>query len=188
MVRLLSPLPGYGYAHRAGDLYVNLYVAGTAIVPTAAGDVTLAQETDYPWLGAVKLTVDPPEAAAFTLRLRIPGWARGEPVPSDLYRHLDAAGEAPSLRVNGAPADLQLGRGFAVVRRHWCPRDGGGTAPADAGRALDPCPRALRREQRCDGNEIRAVYQIEGTTTDDGPMAALATKIIDPPHPDCGIL
>ena len=123
VVRLLPSLPGYAYAHRDGDLYVNLYVAGTATVATAAGGVTLTQDTDYPWSGAVKLTVDPPAESAFAIRLRIPGWARGEPVPSDLYRHLDASGAAPSLRVNGAPADLELDRGFAVVRRHWRPGD-----------------------------------------------------------------
>ena len=89
----------------------------------AAGAVTLIQETAYPWSGEVKLTVDPPEESAFALRLRIPGWAPGEPVPSDLYRYLDAVGEAPSVRVHGAPAHLQLERGFAVVRRRWRPRD-----------------------------------------------------------------
>ena len=119
VVRLLPSLPGYAYAHRDGDLYVNLYVAGTATVPTAAGDVTLTQETDYPWSGAVKLTVDAPEECAFALRLRIPGWARNEPVPSALYRQLEASGEAPSLRVNGAPADLEMDRGFAVIRHNW---------------------------------------------------------------------
>ena len=123
VVRLLPSLPGYAYAHRDGDPYVNLYVAGTAAVATAAGGVTVTQDTDYPWSGAVKLTVDPPADSAFAIRLRIPGWARGEPVPSDLYRHLDASGAAPSLRVNGAPADLELDRGFAVVRRHWRPGD-----------------------------------------------------------------
>ena len=46
-----------------------------------------------------------------------------EPVPSDLYRYLDNAGEAPSLRVNGAHADIELERGFAMVRRRWRPGD-----------------------------------------------------------------
>ena len=35
VARLLPSLPGYAYAHRDGDLYVNLYVAGTATVPMA---------------------------------------------------------------------------------------------------------------------------------------------------------
>ena len=123
VVRLLPSLPGYAYAQRDGDLFVNLYVAGTASVSTAAGDVTLSLETGYPWSGAVRLTLDPPAESAFTLRLRVPGWARNEPVPSNLYRYLDAAAEAPSLRVNGVPVDLELERGFAVVRRRWRPGD-----------------------------------------------------------------
>jgi hypothetical protein len=119
VVRLLPSLPGYAYAHRDGDLYVNLYAAGSASVGTDAGEVKLTQETDYPWSGAVKIRVDPRQASAFAIHLRIPGWARDEPVPSDLYRYLDTASTAPSLRVNGAPADLDLQRGFAVVRRRW---------------------------------------------------------------------
>ena len=123
MVRLLPSLPGYAYAHRGSDLYVNLYVAGATTVSTDAGKVKLTQDTDYPWSGAIRITVDPPAEAAFALRLRIPGWARDEPVPSDLYRYLDDAGEAPSLRVNGAPARIDPERGFAVVRRRWRPGD-----------------------------------------------------------------
>ena len=123
VVRLLPSLPGYAYAHRGGDLYVNLYVAGAATVRTAAGSVTLTQDTGYPWSGATRITVDPPAEGAFALRLRIPGWARNEPVPSDLYRYLDAAGEAPALRVNGAPARIEMEHGFAVVRRRWRPGD-----------------------------------------------------------------
>ena len=124
--------------------------------------MTVTQETDYPWSGAVKLTVDPPGEAAFTLRLRIPGWARGEPVPSDLYRYLDAAGEAPALRVNGAPAAPQLERGFAVVRRHWQPGD---TAELDL-----PMPvRRVVSHEGVAGNRARVavergplVYSAEG--------------------------
>ena len=123
VVRLLPSLPGYAYAHRDDDLYVNLYVAGSATLPTAAGDVTLTQETDYPWSGAVKITVDPAQESAFALRLRVPGWARNEPVPSDLYRHLYPSNETPSLRVNGEPALLELDRDFAVIRRSWLPDD-----------------------------------------------------------------
>ena len=51
----------------------------------------LTQETRYPWDGAVKMTVAPDRAGTFTINVRIPGWARNEPVPSDLYRFLDTA-------------------------------------------------------------------------------------------------
>ena len=123
VVRLLPSLPGYAYAHQGDNLFVNLYVAGSATLPTTSGDVTLTQETDYPWSGAIKLTIEPAEESAFALHLRIPGWARNEPVPSDLYRYLDDSGERPSLRVNGESVDLELDRGFAVVRRSWRPGD-----------------------------------------------------------------
>ena len=119
VARLLPSLPGYAYAQRDGEIFVNLYVAGTATIATAAGDVTLSQETAYPWSGTIKLTLESPGESTFALRLRVPGWARGEPVPSDLYRHLDACDEAPSLQVNGDPALLDLQLGFAVIRRHW---------------------------------------------------------------------
>ena len=53
---------------------------GTATVEMARRTVTLKQETNYPWDGAVKLTVNPAEPAEFTIRVRVPGWAKGATV------------------------------------------------------------------------------------------------------------
>ena len=64
---------------------MNLFAAGTADIELDGGKVKVAQETRYPWDGAVKITVTPDQAAAFAMKVRIPGWARNEPVPSDLY-------------------------------------------------------------------------------------------------------
>ena len=36
-----------------------------------------------------------------TINVRIPGWARNEPVPSDLYRFADKSTAAVTLKVNG---------------------------------------------------------------------------------------
>ncbi|MCY4353629.1 MAG: glycoside hydrolase family 127 protein [Truepera sp.] len=119
VVRLLPSLPGYTYAHQDDRLFVNLYIGGNATIPLIASEVKLTQETSYPWSGAVKLTIDPSEPTEFALHLRIPGWARNEPVPSDLYRHLDRSDEPVTLRVNGASVATELNQGFAVVRRNW---------------------------------------------------------------------
>ena len=119
VVRLLPSLPGYTYAHQDDRLFVNLYIGGNATIPLIASEVRLTQETSYPWSGAVKLTIDPSEPTEFALHLRIPGWARNEPVPSDLYRHLDRSDEPVTLRVNGASVTTELNQGFAVVRRNW---------------------------------------------------------------------
>ena len=118
VVRLLPSLPGYTYAHQDDRLFVNLYIGGNATIPLAR-EVKLTQETSYPWSGAVKLTIDPSEPTEFALHLRIPGWARNEPVPSDLYRYLDRPDAPVTLRVNGEPVAVESNRGFAVVRRNW---------------------------------------------------------------------
>ncbi|MDE0098171.1 MAG: glycoside hydrolase family 127 protein [Truepera sp.] len=119
VVRLLPSLPGYTYAHQDDRLFVNLYIGGNVTVPLIAREVKLTQETSYPWSGAVKLTIDPSEPTEFALHLRIPGWARNEPVPSDLYRYLDRSDEPVTLRVNGDAVAVELNQGFAVVRRNW---------------------------------------------------------------------
>src|SRR5262249_17811144 len=77
----------------------------------------------YPWDGHVKLRVVTQNPARFTINLRIPGWARGEPVPSDLYRFADTTNEAPSLSVNGQPIEIKLTDGYAPVTREWKTND-----------------------------------------------------------------
>ena len=68
-------------------LWVNLFVGSNADIKMDNGrTVKMAQETRYPWDGAVKMTVTPDQAAALTINVRIPGWARNEPVASDLYK------------------------------------------------------------------------------------------------------
>ena len=118
--RFIASVPGYAYAQRGDELYVNLFVASQAKLEAAGQKVTLRQETVYPWDGAVKIVVEPErEGANFAVCLRIPGWARNEPVPSDLYRFGDAAAPAPTLRVNGEAAKVEVDRGFARLVRAW---------------------------------------------------------------------
>ncbi len=120
ITRFVASVPGYVYARRGRDLFVNLYAAGSADVALEGGPgIRLRQETRYPWDGAVRLHVEPEKRGRFALRLRVPGWARGEAVPSDLYRFLDPAAEPVTLRVNGKPAPLRLEAGYAVLDRRW---------------------------------------------------------------------
>ena len=117
--RFLPSVPGLQYAVHADQLYVNLFAAGTADVTLAATRVKLTQETRYPWDGSIKLTVSTEKPADFTVRLRIPGWARNLAVPTDLYRYADKLPPEVSLTVNGQPQSLQLDKGYAVVPRLW---------------------------------------------------------------------
>ena len=79
-------MPGYAYACKDNDVYVNLFIGGEATIQTAGNKVKLSQQTEYPWKGEVKIAVEPEKSGTFAVCVRIPGWARNEPVPSDLYK------------------------------------------------------------------------------------------------------
>jgi hypothetical protein len=120
ITRFLASVPGYVYARRGDDIFVNLFAGGTAEVETDRGrTVKLGQETRYPWDGHVTLRVSPDRARTFAIKLRVPGWAQNDPVPSDLYRFAEPASEPVRLAVNGRAVDLALDRGYATITRAW---------------------------------------------------------------------
>jgi DUF1680 family protein len=80
VVRFIPSVPGYVYAVGKNGVYVNLYVAGSGKVKLGDGEVKLTQETQYPWDGKVKLTVEPGSQKDFAINLRVPGWCRGAKV------------------------------------------------------------------------------------------------------------
>jgi len=123
VVRFLPQVPGYAYAHRDGDIYVNLFVGGEAVIDTGANQIRLVQETDYPWSGVVTITIQPQKKEEFAVCVRIPGWARNEPVPSDLYRFRAAAAEKPSIAVNGRRVCATIRKGFVRIERQWQQND-----------------------------------------------------------------
>ncbi len=120
LARFIPAVPGYAYASAGDTIYVNLFFSNRATIGLEGGQVAVRQETEYPWNGRVKLVVEPDQdGAEFALNVRVPGWARNQPVPSDLYRYLGPAGEQPTLEVNGQPQPLELEKGYATIRRQW---------------------------------------------------------------------
>lgn len=117
--RLLATLGGYIYATRGRELFVNLFIGSHAKVMVDGRTVAVGVQTDYPTSGKVAITVEPDLDADLTVRLRIPGWAQGRPVPSDLYRYADPTSEPFRLAVNGEPAKFVLDHGFATITRTW---------------------------------------------------------------------
>jgi len=119
VARFIPSVPGYAYAHRDNNLYVNLFISGQTTIDTASNKVAITQKTKYPWSRSVNITIDPEKTQRFTLFVRIPGWARNEPVPGDLYRFQENSDEKPTLKVNGKTVKITLRNGFAVIERTW---------------------------------------------------------------------
>ncbi len=119
LMRTLAALTGYFYAVRADELYVNFYAQSEGEATVAGTKVKLTQATNYPWQGGVKLTVSPATPAKFTLRVRIPGWAQGHPVPSDLYTYESAEPPAWRVRVAGTEVKAQPELGYLAITREW---------------------------------------------------------------------
>lgn len=119
VVRFMPSIAGYVYAVRDADVYVNLYIGGTGEIKLDKQVVNITQQTNYPWDGRIKLTIDPATSAEFALNLRIPGWAQGRPVPGKLYEYLDHAVDPVTLKVNGEDVALNLNKGFTSIKRVW---------------------------------------------------------------------
>jgi hypothetical protein len=118
--RFIPSVPGYTYATRDDALYVNLFVEGATKVALAGGEVRVEQTTRYPWEGHVEITIQPQAAPQkFAVHVRVPGWARGEVFPSDLYRYLDKSEDKPTLAVNGEAVEIVPQHGYAVIDREW---------------------------------------------------------------------
>ena len=120
VTRFMASVPLYNYATQGNDIFVNLYVAGSADIKTGKGEVKLTQTTDYPWDGDVRIEVQQVTGTRnFALKLRIPSWAKGYPVPSDLYQYVDGADTGVTVSLNGKKIDITRQDGYAVVERKW---------------------------------------------------------------------
>lgn len=118
--RFLPSLPGYVYAVKDKSVYVNLFLANTSELSVGGKRVRLSQQTEYPWDGDIAIKIDENRAGAFDLKVRIPGWVKGQPVPSDLYYYTDGKRLSYSVKVNGQPVEAALtADGYYTIGRKW---------------------------------------------------------------------
>lgn len=122
LTRLLPSIPGYMYAQQEDKLFVNLFINSEATVTISQKPVQIVQQNNYPWDGDLKFLVTPAKKSAdFSMLLRIPGWAAGKAVPSDLYKYendMRIQSMIP-ITVNGQPVDYAMENGYAVIKRTW---------------------------------------------------------------------
>lgn len=104
LVRTICKTPGWAYNLSKNGVAVVLFGGNTLDTRMLDGSkLKLSQDTEYPWKGIVKITVDECKESAFEIKIRIPKWAVGS-----------------TLTVNGENAGVEVIPGtFAEITREW---------------------------------------------------------------------
>ena len=100
--RFLPSIGNYIYGTSNNALWVNLYIGNTTQVKVDKSDITLKQETNYPWDGNVKLTISTTSPLQKEIRMRIPGWCKQY-----------------TIAVNGKQTKATIDKGYAVLNNKW---------------------------------------------------------------------
>jgi hypothetical protein len=117
--RFIPAVPNYIYAQSANEIYANLFVASKTKIQLDKKEFTIEQETKYPWEGNVKFSITSSNPIDFILKIRIPGWAKNQPVPSDLYSYVNASEKEIRLFVNNEKQELNEIDGYLTLDRNW---------------------------------------------------------------------
>ncbi len=116
--RFIPSLPQYIYAVKGNSLYVNLFNGNTTDVKVGGKKVTLEQVTNYPWDGDITMNIKKGNGN-YAINIRIPGWVKGEVVPSNLYTYSDTKRLGYSVMVNGKAVEGKMENGYFVIDRKW---------------------------------------------------------------------
>ena len=106
VARLVASVAGYFYSVAETEVAVHLYGGADVTLPVAGGTVGFSEVSDYPWSGKIAITLDPQGTDAFTLALRIPGWAKNA-----------------TARLNGKSVPMVTERGYLKLHRAWAKGD-----------------------------------------------------------------
>lgn len=120
LARLIPQVSGMIYSHAEDNIYCGFYIGSETSIPMAGGNVTLKQQTAYPFDGNISIEVTPQsEGEEFTLWLRVPTWSGEKFVPGELYDYADENGAKVVARINGRKVRSEIVNGFIPVRREW---------------------------------------------------------------------
>lgn len=116
--RFIPSLPGYIYAVKDNQVYVNLFLSNKAELKVNKKKVVLEQETGYPWNGDIRVKVAQGNQQ-FAMNIRIPGWVRDKVLPGDLYSYADNRKLSYRVTVNGQEVQGELTNGYFNIDRKW---------------------------------------------------------------------
>lgn len=119
VTRLIPSIPGYMYAQKDNNVYVNLFANSTTTLEVNKKSIQLTQENNYPWEGKLLFSVTPKSPTAFTMLIRIPGWADNRAMPSTLYTFEENSLQKATISINKKPIVYNIENGYAVLNRTW---------------------------------------------------------------------
>ena len=120
LARLIPQVSGMIYSHAEDNIYCGFYIGSETSIPMAGGNVTLKQQTAYPFDGNISIEVAPQaDGEEFTLWLRVPTWSGEKFVPGELYNYADENDAKVVVRVNGRKVRSEIVNGFIPIRREW---------------------------------------------------------------------
>jgi DUF1680 family protein len=119
LIRFVPSIPGLIYSKSKDVLYVNLYASNNASFTLGKTDLQISQQTGYPWNGKVAISVNPKKESQFTIKFRVPGWARNEVLPGDLYTYKKASTQKATINLNGETLAIQPEEGYFKITRNW---------------------------------------------------------------------
>ena len=115
--RFIPSIPGYVYAVKNNNVYVNLFMASDAKLKVDGKDMELHTTTAYPWDGNINIKVASNKNSKANMMIRIPGWIRNEVVPSDLYKFADNNNTPWSITRNGKKVDATINpQGYVCLK------------------------------------------------------------------------
>ena len=117
--RLVASVGDYIYAKSEDAIWVNLFIGSKTKFQMGSVEVPVEMTTNYPLDGVIHLTLNPEQKAKYALKLRLPGWAKDEPVPGGLYRFAGKSEETFTLLLNGEPVSYTEEHGYLTIEREW---------------------------------------------------------------------
>jgi len=123
LIRFIPSISGLIYAINKDNLYINLFLSNDAQVMLNKNKVEITQQTDYPWNGVLTVFVNPEKKTAFTLKIRIPGWAQNKAVPGNLYSYIGDIQGKIALRINGSEKKIMINNGYVEIAKNWTKGD-----------------------------------------------------------------
>ena len=119
IIRFIPSLPSLMYSKTKNTVYVNLYASNEATIVLENNTVHISQQTNYPWEGHVAITLNSEKASEFTVKLRVPNWAKNEVIPSNLYQYIEKSSKNTNISINGKPVAIEEIDGYFSITKTW---------------------------------------------------------------------